>query len=197
MGREAIVRAEVGDVAGEVKLLLEADALLLRGAVRRRFPRSCLESLRTESGLLRFDCAGEAVVLHLGAPAAVKWMEAIEKVPPSLREKLGLARDRAYWVGAPAIEPELIKAIDGACTASADKAAMLLGMVEQSADLDALLAAQPLPVRLPVWALYPKGKGVPFGDAAIRAALREAGYRDTKSCAVSARLTATRYHPRD
>lgn len=197
MGREAIVQAEVGSAAGEVKLLLEADALILRGAIRRHFARSRLESLRIDSDLLRFDYAGESVALHLGASAAAKWMAAIQQVPPSLREKLGLARDRAYWVGRPATEPELIAAIDGACASSPNEAAVLLGMVEQSADLDALVASQPLPARLPLWAFYPKGKGVSFGDAAIRTALRGAGYRDTKSCAVSARLTATRYHPRD
>ncbi|MET3711524.1 hypothetical protein ABIC65_002233 [Sphingomonas trueperi] len=180
-----------------MKLLLEADALILRGAIRRHFARSRLESLRVDSGLLRFDCGGESVALHLGESAVAKWMAAIQQVPPSLREKLGLARDRAYWVGPPATEPELIAAIDGACTAFPDEAAVLLGVVEQPADLDALIAAQPLPTRLPLWAIYPKGKAVPFGDAAVRVALREAGYRDTKSCAVSARLTATRYHPRD
>ena len=47
---------------------------------------------------------------------------------------------------------------------------------------------------LPLWTVYPKGKAGQFGDTAIRTALRDAGWRDTKSCAVSERLTATRYN---
>lgn len=35
---------------------------------------------------------------------------------------------------------------------------------------------------------------VVFGEAAVREALRAAGGRDTKACAVSERLTATRFH---
>ena len=40
---------------------------------------------------------------------------------------------------------------------------------------------------------YPKGKGAAYGDTAIRNFLRQRGYVDSKSCAVSPELTATRY----
>jgi hypothetical protein len=43
------------------------------------------------------------------------------------------------------------------------------------------------------WAVYPKGTGVAFGDSEIRSLLRALGFRDSKSCSVSERLTATRY----
>jgi hypothetical protein len=46
---------------------------------------------------------------------------------------------------------------------------------------------------LPLWAVYPKGMAANPGEAAIRSALRSAGWMDNKTCAVSARLTATRY----
>jgi hypothetical protein len=45
---------------------------------------------------------------------------------------------------------------------------------------------------LPLWCVYPKGKST-VSDAVVRDYLRGRGYIDSKSCAVSARLTATRY----
>jgi hypothetical protein len=40
MGREALTHAEVGGECGEVRALLESGELILRGAIRRHFPRS-------------------------------------------------------------------------------------------------------------------------------------------------------------
>ena len=45
-----------------------------------------------------------------------------------------------------------------------------------------------------LWTIYPKGRGVAFGEREIRTVLRAAGFRDTKSCAVSGLLTTTRYN---
>jgi hypothetical protein len=72
---------------------------------------------------------------------------------------------------------------------------MLVACITGPEDLDAAEAMQARYPRLPIWAVYPKGRNVPFGDSAIRDTLRAHGFRDTKSCAVSARLTATRYNP--
>jgi hypothetical protein len=46
-----------------------------------------------------------------------------------------------------------------------------------------------------VWIVYTKGKDAPLGESAVRAALRERGYRDTKVAAVSATRTALRFTP--
>jgi hypothetical protein len=91
LGKEADIHAEVGDAAGEVHALLERDELILRGDIRRRFPRTALEDLRVTDGVLSFTGAGQAVRLHLG-DAAATWYTAITTPPPSLRTKLGLDR---------------------------------------------------------------------------------------------------------
>jgi hypothetical protein len=80
-------------------------------------------------------------------------------------------------------------------TRDAAEAAMFVACIDGPDDLAAARATQATSPALPVWTIYPKGKNVTFGDTAIRAAMREAGFRDTKVCAVSDRLTATRHHP--
>ncbi|WP_319457580.1 MULTISPECIES: hypothetical protein [unclassified Mycobacterium] len=195
MGREALVNAEVGAEAGEVKALLETRELILRGEVRRRYPKDTLEGVRVEGDTLCFAVAGEAVRLHLGRKLAEAWAKAIATPPPSLRAKLGLDKGaKALLIGG-FDDAALTEALDGALARDAAEAAMLVACIGGPAELDAARAAQAAAPALPVWTIYPKGKNVTFGDTAIRAAMRESGFRDTKSCAVSDQLTATRYHP--
>lgn len=190
MGREATVQADVGKEVGEVKALLEAETLILRGAIRRRYAKSAMREVRAEDGALRFTCDGEVAALHLGDSLASRWAEAIRKPLPDLRAKLDL-KGLALLIGE-CDDPALETALAGARTENAAEAGIVIARIESAADLDAALAAA---ARLPIWAVYPKGKAARFGDSAIRETLRAAGYRDTKSCAVSDRLTATRYHP--
>jgi hypothetical protein len=195
MGREAIVQAEVGREAGEVRALLESDELILRGAIRRRFERPALEGVAVEGEDLCFTCAGETVRLALGTRLARVWAEAIARPPPSLRAKLGLDKGaRALLLGCFG-DAALAEALDGVLVEHGADAAMLIACIAGPADLAAACAVHAAYPRLPLWAVYPKGRGVAFGDGEIRAALRAEGFRDSKSCAVSDRLTATRYSP--
>lgn len=191
MGREALVHAEVGDEAGEVKALLEAQELILRGDIRRRFPKAMMTDLRVEGPVLLFSCNGETVALSLGSKAAEAWARAIATPPPSLRAKLGLdKRAKALLIGV-CDDPTLAEALDGALVDDVEEASMAIARIDAEEDLP---KAQAACGTLPLWVVYPKGKTAQFGDTAIRTALREAGWRDTKSCAVSDRLTATRYN---
>lgn len=193
MGREALVHAEVGGEAGEVRALLESSELILRGEIRRRFPKAAMTDLRVEDDMLCFVCQGGAVRLALGARAAASWAEAIAKPPPSLRAKLGLDKGaKARLIGA-CDDEVLAEAIDGALAPAGEAATMLIACVNGPDDLAKALDALSAAPQMALWAIYPKGK-VTFGDTAIREALRAQGLRDTKSCAVSERLTATRYN---
>lgn len=195
MGREAITWVEIGGEAGDVRTLLESTELILRGDIRRRFPRDRLVNVRVDGDALCFTCDGETVALHLGAIVADKWSKAIATPPPSLRAKLGLEKDaRAFLIGT-CDDVALADALDGALTGDVAQAAMIVARIDGPDDLAAAQAAQAKSPDLPVWTIYPKGKTVRYGDGIIRAVLREAGFRDTKSCAVSDRLTATRYNP--
>jgi len=196
MGREAIARAEIDGQAGDVRALLESTELILRGDIRRRFPRDRLVNIRVEGEALCFTCEGESVFLHMGAIAAETWSKAIAAPPPSLRAKLGLKQDaKALLIGA-CDDAALTDTVEGALTDDVADAAMIIARIEGPDDLTVALAAQAQCPELAIWAIYPKGPNIRYGDGAIRTALREAGFRDSKSCAVSERLTATRYSPR-
>ena len=191
MGREALVHVQVGGEADEVKALLETQDLILRGRIRRRFPMTAMTNVRAEGATLHFSCNGETVALSLGAKAAEAWAKAIAAPPPSLRAKLGLAKaGKALLVGR-CDDPALAEALDGALVDDLGEATIAIARVDSREDLAKALAACGA---LPLWTVYPKGKAGQFGDTAIRTALRDAGWRDTKSCAVSERLTATRYN---
>ena len=190
MGREATVRARVGGETGDVTAVLEARELILRGEIRRRFTTAAIEELRVDGETLHFCHDGEPVVLHLGARAALSWAKAISTPPPTLRAKLGLdGGARALMIGA-CDDPALAEALEGAQTTRIDDASMVVARVTGPEDLE---AAWSVCGSLPLWVVYPQGRGVVFGEAAVREMLRAAGGRDTKTCAVSERLTATRY----
>ena len=194
MGREATVYAEVGSEAGEVRALLESTELILRGEIRRRFPKAAMEAVLVEGDVLRFQVAGEAVALHLGAKVAQSWATAIAKPPPDLRAKLGLGTGaRALLMGEIADEA-LAEATHGLLVTDGAAAQMMIAIIDDPEDLTEAQRIHAGFPAVPLWAVYPKGRGGAFGDNTIRTALREAGFRDTKSCAVSDRLTATRYN---
>lgn len=194
MGKEADVRAEVNDASGKVHALLERDELILRGDIRRRFPRAALQNVAVVDGVLSFTGAGQVVRLHLG-DAAQTWHTAITTPPPSLRAKLGLDRGAKALLYGACDDAELAAALDGVVTDDAAQAAMLVACILGPEDLAAAQSIQARYPALPIWTVYPKGRNVLFGDGAIRDTLRALGFRDTKSCAVSPRLTATRYNP--
>ena len=192
MGREAVVQVEAGKDSGEARALLESRELILRGEVRRRWPLEALTMVRAEGDELRFQAGDEGVTLVLGASMAADWARRMTAPPTPLRKKLGVGdADRVFVIGA--LDDEaLVEALAGAVTADPTQATLFVARIEDEADIDAALAAHVARPDVQLWAVYPKGK-VPVGDTRVRERLRAAGYRDSKSCAVSDRLTATRY----
>lgn len=193
MGREATVHAEMRRAAGEVRALLESTELILRGEIRRRFPKMAMEQVRVDGDVLRFRASGEKVALHLGGKVAQSWAAAIATPPPTLRAKLGLDKGACALPIGEIADEALAAATDGRLVTDAAAAQMMIAIIHGPGDLAEVQRIHAGFPALPVWTVYPKGRGVAFGDTAIRAALREAGFRDTKSCAVSDTLTATRY----
>jgi hypothetical protein len=191
MGKEAITQAHVGQESGEVKALLESNELILRGTIKRRFPKSAIADVRvTETGLA-FSCAGEIVVLALGVPVATAWAKAIAKEPPGLKAKLGLADGATAIVLGSVEDTALVTALEGCRRDSTIGADMIIALITCADDL---ATARGMAAGRPIWAIYPKGGKATFGDAAIRANMRANGFKDTKSCAVSDLLTGTRYN---
>lgn len=194
MGREAAVRASVGRESADVKALLESRELILRGALRRRWALEALAGVHIEGDALVFEAGDETVRLALGAKEAAAWLRKIETPPPSLASKLGVTAGAPAFVCGSVDDAELAAALHGATTTDAKAATQLVAVVMNEAELAAALRQfARLPAARHAWLVYPKGKAANPGDTAIRAAWRAAGFNDTKSCAVSERLTATRY----
>ena len=193
MGREATCQAQVGAEAVTVKALLETQALMLRGGLRRRWPLSALQQLQVADQALQFHADGETVRLQLGAAEAGRWLLKIQTPPPSLAAKLGLGPAAPVWLFGPADDAALAQALAGATTNDPAAATQMLAVVLSAADLEAALQVHAGLACPGLWLVHAKGRGAALGDTAIRAQLRERGYADNKTCAVSDSLTATRW----
>lgn len=193
MGREAISVARWQGAQEEVKALLESQEIILRGAIRARIPRSGISEVMAEGDVLILRCHGETLELQLGKSEAAKWRDALMRPPPSLSEKLGVGPGKPAYVIGKCDDAELSGALSGVICATPADASVLIAMLASEADLQAAFAVAVGQPRLALWCVHPKGGGAPIGDGAIRAFMRANGYRDSKCCAVSARLTATRY----
>lgn len=193
MGREAVAVARWRGAAEEVKVLLESQEIILRGAIKARFARSGISDVVAEGRALALRCDGEALVLELEEAEAAKWRDALLKPPPSLSDKLGIGPSKCAFVIGKGEDPELWGALASASCVGPGDASVLLAILNSEADLQAAFAVARQHTHLALWCVYPKGKDAPIGDRAIREFMRGSGYMDNKSCAVSARLTATRY----
>jgi len=192
MGREAEGRALWDGQDGAVRALLESDTLILRGGVKARLARAGLAGWRAEGDALHLTADGRPLVLHLPAGEAARWVKALDRPLPTLAEKLGLAPGMPVAVLGDA-PPEVAAALAGCAAVPLAGAAMVIAVLAAPEDLMAVLAAG---AGVPVWCIHGKGKAAGVGEAAVRAAFRDAGWIDTKTSAVSAAWTATLYRPR-
>jgi hypothetical protein len=194
MGREAEAHAIWRGASGAVKALLESDGIILRGEVSAKLRRDGLMGWRIDGDDLCLLSAGEPLVLTLGAKEAAAWVKALDKPLPSLAAKLGVsAANRVWLIGGPAPE-EIAVAIAGAETPTPEGAALIVAVLTGPGDLQAAVQAAKTH-GLRVWCVFGKGKGAAVGDAAVRAAFRDAGWMDIKSSAVSDAFTAVLYRP--
>ena len=134
--------------------------------------------------------------LHLGAQTAAAWAKVIATPPLTPRAKLGLDKDARALVLRAVDDEALTEALTDVRVENVIAADMLVACIRSLDDLRAARVFHAAHGRLPLWTIYPKGPGIAFGEGDIRAQFRADGMRDTKSCAVSDRLTATRYMPR-
>ena len=193
MGREAAGFVRYLGAEGAATMLLENHEIILRGAVRARIPRADLVAFGAAGDDLVLTTPQGDLVARLGAVKVSAWVKALAKPLPSLRDKLGLGAGRLAFVATPIDDDALIAALDGHQSTLPDQAALAVAQVVSAAELNGSLA---LAGGLPLWCVTVKGKASPFSDAQARAILRPMGFVDTKSCAVSQTLTATRWQKR-
>jgi len=192
MGREATIRIEYAGRAGDAKVLLESEGLILRAPLTARIPRGSITDLAVQGEALTGLGPDGAFRLSLGATEAAKWKAALEKPLPTLAEKLALKPGVTVWTSGNFDPPELAGALDGVPRVDAANAdlrlirADSLGALMRGLDDSAVSSA-------PVWVIHGKGKAATFGDNAVRQVMRDLGHVDVKVSAVSDTLSATRY----
>lgn len=193
MGRESVAQAEWMGRSAQVKAIAEAHEIILRGAIKARLPRNAVTAVLVENGVLTVEFGQDRLRLELGAQDATKWHALLTTSPPSLAEKLGISGEKPGFVMGRTDDPALGDALIGRSVDDLATAALLVSVINTDDDLARTIETAYQSPDKAVWCIYPKGKAASPGDAAIRQAMRDAGFKDSKSCSVSERLTATRY----
>jgi hypothetical protein len=154
-----------------------------------------LKQVRTDGGRLRFAFQGENFALNLGNALSLKWSKALTTPPPGLAKKLGISEDTVVrLIGR--VDDDALEAALGMAKAVSDKNAdLILARVNSPGELARALrtATDQLAARIPVWFIYPKGKGHAMTEAQVRSTALAAGIVDTKVAAVSPLLTGLRF----
>ena len=196
MGREAEGHVVWRGESGAVKALLESDAIHLRGDVRAKLRRDSLQSWRVEGEDLCLSSENKALVLTLGAKEAAAWVRALDKPLPTLAQKLGLSDTvrGAVVTRGPVPEPVLAALAENSA-ALPEGAGLLVAVLHGPDDLD-LARLSALSAGLPLWCIHGKGRGAAIGETVVLQVFREAGWVDTKTCAVDENWTALRFVPR-
>jgi hypothetical protein len=195
MGRDSECTCEWNGKRAKVKALIEPPDLILRGEIRRRLPFSKLEEIHVEGEQLRFTFQDEGFALNLGSALAGKWLTTLTTSPPSLAKKLGISADTVVRVVGP-VDDDQLRAVLSEARAVADKDPdLILARVDTPEELATSLrtTAKQLAARIPIWFIYPKGKGHPLSENEVRSTALAAGIVDTKVAAVSPTLTALRF----
>jgi hypothetical protein len=198
MGREAQCECESNGARYKVKALVEPPELILRGEIRRQLPFSGLKEIRADGEALRFVYGSDRFALMVGRAMAEKWAKALTTPPPTLAKKLGIAADTVVRMIGAADDDALRSALDTAKAVSDKGADLILARVDTPAELTAALrtTAKQLAARVPIWFIYPKGRGHALTENDVRSTALAAGVVDTKVCSVSPALTAMRFVPR-
>lgn len=195
MGREAEAIISLAgptgpEKSGAGKILLEADALILRGAVKAQIARADIIGFAADDDDLVLQTRQGTIRAQLGTTQVALWLKALAKPPPSLADKLGIGAKSPAQVIGPLSEPALMAALEGYISTSA---ALLLAELGSTAAFEAALVYLRKYPEAVFWGVTVKGKSSPFSEANLRERMRAIGYIDSKSCSVSGSHSATRY----
>jgi len=195
MGREAECECECNGARSKVKALVEPPELILRGEMCRRLPFSGLKEVCADGEMLRFVSGSERFALAVGRAMAEKWAQALTTAPPTLAKKLGISAETVLRMIGKVDDDALRVALGSVRAVSDTEPDLILARVNTPADLAGALqnAAKQLAAGVPIWFVYPKGRGHALTENALRTAALAVGIVDTKVCAVSSVLTAFRF----
>jgi Protein of unknown function (DUF3052) len=168
--------------SGDAKVLLEADELILRGAVRAKIQRRDIVDAKQKAGVVTVHYTGGTLSLALGDDAT-RFVTKLLEPPKSLLDKMGItAGSRVVLIAVKDAEfTAELAARDVTVSARAGKAETMIVLgITAAADLAKVksVAASLAPTGA-LWVVHPKGTaGVK--DTDIFAAAKTAGLTYTK-----------------
>ncbi len=196
MGREADCTCDWNGTTAHVKALIEPPELILRGGLKHRIPFAKMQRVRADGEWLRFDLRDDRVALQLGTGLVAKWVQYLTTPPPSLAKKLGITADTVVRMVGKVDDEALIEVLAVArSSAGSGPGDLILARINTPAELSRALktTADQLDHGVPIWFIYPKGKGQPLTENDIRFTALATGIVDNKVASVSSRLTALRF----
>jgi hypothetical protein len=196
MGKEAVALCRWKGETAEVKVLLEANEIILRGAIRARLLRSQFTCMSLQDGMLAVTVGPDTLSLELGQKEAERWLLALQKPAPTLAQKLGVTASQKALVIGQVDDPALKAALAGAVTEEPNQATLVVAILTTEADLEAAVKVAQNAPHCPIWCVYGKSQFATLKDSTIRSIMRESRFIDTKTSGISEKLTATRYRLR-
>lgn len=195
MGRESECECELNGTSRRVKALIEPPDLILRGEIRRRLPFVELKQIRADGEKLCFTSGSETYALRLGNEIVQKWIKALTTPPPTLAKKLGISADSVVRMIGAVDDDALQAALSSAKEVAGKNPDLILARVNTPEELAHALSAtaKQLAARVPIWFIYPKGRGHALNENDVRSTALAAGIVDTKVSAVSPVLTGLRF----
>lgn len=196
MGKEQTCTAVIGGVRTEGRALLETDEIVFRGQPRLKVPLADIRKVRVTGEALVFHYKGGEAAFELGAKQAAARAQRIA-APPSLLDKLGIKPETSV-LALQVDDRTLLADVEGHAgslrrTRRGAKVDIVLLGVETPSDLKALEGLQTaIHPAGAVWVVYPKGR-TDIREADVLGTARAAGWKDTKTCRVSATHTALRF----
>jgi len=180
MGSESSCRIEVDGVAGDGKVLLETDELIVRGAMRLKIPFRDIREVSASDGALHVRWDDHHGRFDVGAQAA-KWVEKIRN-PKSVIDKIGVKAGQAVSIvgGVEAEFVNLLKKRVGNVSSRLRKADVIFFAASSRQDLSKLATLRDhLTPAGAIWVIRPKGtREITDGD--VISAARAAGLVDVK-----------------
>jgi hypothetical protein len=200
MAREAECICERSGEAAQVKAILEYRELILRGGMSRRFPFAAMRRVQAHHGQLCFEFKAEQWSLAIGGEMAAKWAGIILTPPASLAKKMGITGELTVELAGEVDDKALEDALAEAKTVIRHGGELIVARVDAAQELAQVLKAkaQPLENGVPLWVVFPKGRGHEInertiGEHDVRELCLAAGLVDHKVTAVSDALTALRF----
>ena len=125
-----------------------------------------------------------------GGRGATRWRRRCSGHRRRSRRSWGWVREAVHLVG-PVESPEVHRALEESVRGPVSRAEVVLAQVrDEAGTVRAAEAHARAPAGVPLWVVYGKGKGSPFGEGPVRTVLRARGLMDTKVAAVSETLSA-------